>query len=498
MRKIISRIPPVYGIAALCSIAISLWIYLCRDVLNPDAICYLESAAVYQLAGLKAAFNLCSQARWPFYSVLIAWTHQFTHLSFENSAYLLDSFFSLVIVLTFVRLVAQMQAHKAMVALAAVTILVFNSFNGLRDYIIRDHGFWALWMLSVLCYFHFLKTRSWRAALVWSCCSIGAILFRVEGLVFYLLAPLFIWFYPALALKQRVQAFFRLTLPLLVFAVGWMLAQPGHIMMAPVGRLHYQVEHFFDLIISTLHRGMAGLRDSVFYPDRGEDFLWKYVQATLVWYVMGIISALGITYAFLIAYVWYKRLAKMDSALFFTLITYLVISVLITGVYYFEGLYLSKRYIMMLLLLLSLFVPLAMHDIFYVQKKQWLTWVIGILLVGTFIGGIVNFGFSKKYLFYAGSWLKNEVPAGEKIYSNDLLVVYYAQHYGHDFFQVWDQFMQTPILERNNWKKYQYVAMRVNHADADMSQKIAASVRQKPIKTFANRRGDQVMIFKVS
>src|SRR3990167_7645795 len=90
----------VYLTAASLSIILSCWAALRESVVNPDAICYLQSAAAMS-SGLKAAMHLCPQAMWPFYSMLIYGVVSITHLSWVTAAYFLNGFFSCISVLMF-------------------------------------------------------------------------------------------------------------------------------------------------------------------------------------------------------------------------------------------------------------------------------------------------------------------------------------------------------------------------------------------------------------
>src|SRR5690348_14111251 len=95
----------LYGFAILISILFSLWINSYETVINPDAICYLYSAKEVGRSGLHDAMQLCPQAKWPFYSILIFTMAKITHLSYTTSAFLLDGLFSALSVVMFIAIV---------------------------------------------------------------------------------------------------------------------------------------------------------------------------------------------------------------------------------------------------------------------------------------------------------------------------------------------------------------------------------------------------------
>ena len=112
----------IYFFAVLLSAFLSIWL-ACREVLiNPDAICYLQSAAVIGNGGLRKAMILCPQAQWPLYSVLIYFFSYFTHFSLTVSAYTLDGIFSALTVLTFLGLARQLGAKGRVVNLSKLFV----------------------------------------------------------------------------------------------------------------------------------------------------------------------------------------------------------------------------------------------------------------------------------------------------------------------------------------------------------------------------------------
>ncbi len=143
--------------------------------------------------------HLCDQSKWPFYSVLIYAIARLTHFSYLNSAFLLNGFFTLISVLTFINLVNQLSKNQRVVWLAAAVILLAQEFNAVRTDIVRDHGFWAFYLLSVLFLLKYFRQSelnffSWPFSFGWAICLIVATLFRVEGVIFLILMPFAVFF----------------------------------------------------------------------------------------------------------------------------------------------------------------------------------------------------------------------------------------------------------------------------------------------------------------
>src|SRR5688500_18465474 len=79
-----------------------------QTIINPDAICYLLSAKEVGHTGIKGAMHLCGQAQWPFYPILIYSFAKYFHLSYLSAACVLDGFFSLLTVSTFIFIVKEL------------------------------------------------------------------------------------------------------------------------------------------------------------------------------------------------------------------------------------------------------------------------------------------------------------------------------------------------------------------------------------------------------
>jgi hypothetical protein len=208
MRKLITLFGrndrQIYGVALLTSILLSFLICYRNLVINPDGICYLLSAQVIGSASIRDAMHFCPQAQWPFYSTLIYALVQISHLSFAASAHVLNGLFSLASVITFILIIKELGGDRRILWLAAGVILLNHQFNVLRVDIIRDHGFWAFYLISIYLLLKFFREPKWTTALAWNASLVIATLFRIEGAVFLLAMPFISWFHLSLDRKSVV------------------------------------------------------------------------------------------------------------------------------------------------------------------------------------------------------------------------------------------------------------------------------------------------------
>src|SRR3990167_7912644 len=219
----------LYCFAIIISILLSLSMNMSRPLVNPDAICYLSSAESMGEYGIKAAMQLCGQAKWPFYSMLIYGFVTMSHLSYVIAAYILDGFFSLFSVVMFILIVKKLGGSRRVLWLAAMVILLSHQFNNVREYIIRDHGFWAFYLTSLFLLLRYFQTPSYLGAFLWSLSLLIATLFRLEGLFFLVLLPFLSWGILSYSLRARAQHFLLLYFPLIaacLVLVAWIMIHP--------------------------------------------------------------------------------------------------------------------------------------------------------------------------------------------------------------------------------------------------------------------------------
>lgn len=497
--SVLPRKHTIYFVAAFLSLVLSYLATLRAAVINPDAICYVQSAAAMKM-GLSAAMQVCGQAKWPFFSTLIYGLSSATNLSYVSSAYLLDSFFSLLSVLSFISIARFIKDSPQVLWFAAIVILFAHEFNAVREYIIRDHGFWAFYLVSILCLLHYFKQYQLRYALGWSASLLVATLFRVEGMIFLLLIP-WISFLMDQPFKRRVFSFFQLNVLTILAGLIIGLAIIFHSQSNSIhhlGRLDevsFQVMHGLSEIVRKFNANVQILGDQILNQYARHDAKQVLVLLLIVWFCTSVLSNVSFIYAGLVIYAWTKRCMDTSRQNRLVLWSYLLINVLVTFIFLIENMFLSKRYLLALSLTLMMWVPFGLANLCNAWPKRRFLVVGLVALIFVFsIGGIVDLGYSKRYIRDAGHWLEENVPATASLYSNDEQLLYYSHHYGDDFFVKLKEFSKINIIADKAWNHYDYIAIRMNKRGVSIAELQALG---QPIQEFANKRGDKINIYKV-
>lgn len=493
----------LYGTAAVISLILSCWLSYHAAIVNPDAVCYLLSAQSIGELGLSGAMHLCVQAQWPFFPALIYAFVQVTHVSYAFAAYFLDAIFTMVSVLAFILIIKQVGGNKRVQWFAAAVILLSHEFNSVREYIIRDHGFWAGYLLSILFLLRCLEKPTWKTALAWSISLIVATLFRIEGAIFLLAMPFVVWLYPRYTLAQRAGIFCRLNLSLVVILVGlasWLLLNPQQTLdkLGRVAEVTNQFQQAFSLMAERYRAVSTALAQNVLPMESAKHAGFVLALLMVSWYVVSLIGNLSLVYAVLVVYAWTRRLGHFKQAALLVLFGYLLINLIVTSAFFAERLFLSKRYILAFSLVWMVWVPFALDDLW--QRRHVLSYRLGFAAAAFFIlissaGGIFDFGYSKTYVKEAGVWLAQHVPNNASLYANDYQLMYYSNHFGDQIFALEKTDNYPNNIAQGHWKQYDYIALRLAKQNDDKNALVLAEIKADPVQVFTNKRGDRVMIF---
>lgn len=465
--------------------------------MNPDGICYLQSASILMNQGIHAAREVCGQAAWPFYDILIAGMARFFHFSIIFSANSLNGFFSLLSVLFFVTIIRQLTPDKKIHWLGALTILIAHSFNVLRPDVIRDHGYWAFYLLSISLLLKFFseKTLTRRLLLsgLWSISLIFATLFRVEGALFLLFLPLSVFLNTQKNILQRTYYFLQLSyfMVCLVFILMiWWMIHPD-VSLGRLSEVRDQLLHGPIFIWSHFQITATALGRYVLSIYAVHDAPFILFDMLVAWYVVNVIGNLTIVFSAFILFAWIKKIThwKMDQRL--VIWSYVVINVAITFLFLVENMFLAKRYLIALSLTLMIWVPFALATLIKQwEKKRWLLFLLIFSLFFVSIGGIVQFGPNKKYIRQAGDWVQNHATAQEKIYSNNEQLLYYSGHF------VFAQESLENLFKNHHWQKYDWLALQVTPENMHLIKRILPF---QPIQIFYDhrRKKNRVWIYQL-
>lgn len=484
-------------VGMILSLLLSAWVDWNQQVINPDGICYLQSAQAYPGISLKAVTQLCAQAQWPLYSVLIQKVTQWTHWSYLTSAFVINGIFSALSVAFFILITLELGATGLTVWFALLTILFTHDLNSVRDSIIRDHGYWAFYLLSLYTLVRFWKKPSLRLALGWSSALLIATAFRIEGAIFLMLTPTMVLLQKQLSWRERFKQFFSLhAIALLGFSAA-VIAVCLHPEFASekwgrVAELIHQLMGAPQLALARFQQWRDALVQYVLPEEAGRDGQVILILTLITGYAYFVLESFGWVMVALVAYA--LRTVKLPQQA--PLWAYLFINFIITALFYAQRFFFSRRYLVAMTLVFLLWAPFALAKLWRDLPRRQLAYAALLLIVLSGTGPLLNRGVSKTYLRDAGNWLATNIPANANLYVDDYQVMYYSKHFANDIFARREAFRDPNLIAGENWRQYDYLALRLNHEiKANQNQPIKLPL---PIQVFCNERGDRIAIYRTS
>lgn len=227
------------SIAIACQV-----IYIQHGWINDDSVLYFEMARLFSLGEWKHGITLFN---WPFYPALISIVHRLTHLSIQTSAQILDVIFFAITTYSFISLIKLAGGNKTTIACGAFLLLSSPYIVGsVLPMLLRDQGFWAMFLASLVYFIQFYRHQKLSDALLWQVCAILAVLFRIEAITFLACLPFVLFQQHEFSAKQKITHFFKINF-ISIFAlfviIGTLTIVPS-VHLSDFGRLQEAVTIF--------------------------------------------------------------------------------------------------------------------------------------------------------------------------------------------------------------------------------------------------------------
>ncbi|MDG1454248.1 MAG: hypothetical protein P8Q17_07465 [Methylophilaceae bacterium] len=169
--------------------------------INPDSVLYLEAAKLIANGDFRGAYNIFG---WPFYAFCIGLVSKVTGFDTHLSAQFLNMVFFGIATASYLKII-QLAGGKNLTLFAGALLLFGNLYivGDVLEMLMRDQGFWAFYLASLVFFIRFYQQNKVLDALLWQVTAILAVLFRIEAITFLLLLPLIFVFDIQESYKQR-------------------------------------------------------------------------------------------------------------------------------------------------------------------------------------------------------------------------------------------------------------------------------------------------------
>ncbi|MEN8206884.1 MAG: hypothetical protein ABFS24_12850 [Pseudomonadota bacterium] len=496
--------------AVVLSLLISAWFAYTAGLINNDGIHYLSAARLIAAGDWAGACQMEVLRCWLLFPSLIATVGKLTGLGLESAAYLLGAVFSGLMVFAFLTLVRELGANRTTLVIAAFVILLHPFLNNARADVIRDHGYWALYLLMVLFFIRFWRDASWQHAFAWMAAAVAATLFRIEGIVFLLFLPLVLVadtsrrFAERLLRLLKAHAFTGLVMLMLL---AWWALDPAF-SAGNSGRLFEPVQRLAETR-EQLHTGLEIRAQVMGEQVLGSELdhyalsaLWAGLLMIIVYKVINTLSPL---YALLFFFRQLRAHFSPPAGVVPVIAWLVVLNLSILLVEVLTRFTLSGRFAVPLALTLMLIVPFLLEAMYSRWQagalRGWQRWLALPLVLAALlfmaVDGFYSSGSGRHdYLRDAGYWLRDRVDSTTRVFSNNARVIHYS---GQDSKRdKWVNDKRTSrMLKRGSWRKYDYIAIQVDGDDKSLRDK-AVKALGMPVMEFSNSYQDSVLVFETA
>lgn len=195
--------------------------YIQHGWINDDSVLYFEMARLFSMGEWKQGVALFS---WPLYPVLISFIQRLTQFEIQTSAQILNVLFFGVTTYSFISLIRLAGGNKTTIICGGLLLLSSSYIVGdVLPMLMRDQGFWAAFLTSLVYFIRFYRDKKMSDALLWQICAIVAVLFRIEAITYLACLPFVLLIQREFTMKQRLAHFFQINL-LPIFALVAMLS----------------------------------------------------------------------------------------------------------------------------------------------------------------------------------------------------------------------------------------------------------------------------------
>ena len=493
--------------AVLVSLALSAWLIATGDVINNDGMLYLGAAeriAQGDWAGARALYG------WLFYPWIIAVVSGITPFGLAASAHLVDAAMAGLMVYAFISIVRELGGDRKVELIAACVILLHPYLNDSRAEILRDHGYWALYLLATLHFLRCYRHPSWPNALTWASLMALATLFRIEGCVILLALPFLLLLKRSEPAAGRLRAFGRanaLNVLALAMVAVWAAVEPDFTdqagrLLDPVRKL----EHLLASIGEGFQTKSQSLHDAVLNGYTDQYAVPALLAVMVLILADNFIRTLSPLYVVLPAFRSFRTRLTFPRGVPMILASLCGLHLLSALAFLMPHYYISSRHVVAASLTLLLTIPFVLASVHdrWIQRghggrfRRWPYPFIAAALAFMAADGLLSIGgTSKRYIREAGAWLQQNVSPDTRLYSNHRKVLFYG---GRAL--IFDGPPKAPLaatwISEQAWRRYDYVALWARGEPGNDSETLAEVSELDLVASFANDEGDQVLIFSVA
>lgn len=469
--------------------------------ITDDSVLYLEMARLFTQGEWEAGLALYN---WPFYPAIIAGLHQLTGLDLQTSAQCLAILFFGLTIYGFATLITLCGGGRLAVACGTLILLSSTYIVGdILPMLIRDHGFWAFFILGLVYFIRFYQTGELQMAMLWQITIITATLFRIEAVTFLVLLPLSLLNkHPDNTLMKLSRLLHAYLLVIGIAVLLFLMSQTETINQAGIGRL--------TELISTETYARLGetfsTRSELMASQVLGGFLEEYATVSLLLSLLLIIvvktvGTSGLITIALVVNAFREKFRGLSSTARAVLPWASGIALLNMFFILMKEFILSGRYVISLSLILMTVASISLSNLFSSwpetsksdQTRKNIAIGLLILLVLGMSANLLPVKAGHNYEQEAVSWIKQQTSPSDKVFYVSPRARYFAgEPYKGRGVDYWSQV--TKAISDHSIHDYDYLAINISHHHDPQAELMQQLSDYRLVKVFEGVKGKKKML----
>ena len=442
--------------------------------INPDSVLYLEAAKLIVAGNFRGAYEIFN---WPFYALCIGMVSKLTTFNVHLSAQLLNMVFFGITTASFLKII-QLSGGKNLAIFAGALLLFGNLYivGDVLEMLMRDEGFWAFYLTSMIFFIRFYQKQKILDALLWQLTATLAVLFRIEAITFLLFLPLTFIFDQNLNYKQRVTNLIK-TYSISIIALSVIFIAINTIdslSMKNLGRL----QEVFSMNLWTIFSENLMEKSTIMSEQVLGSYLDEFAIAGLLMtfaYVIIVknITTLGLISIALVGMHCKNKFNQINSKVKRVLAAASIIALLNMALIITKVFVLSSRYVVALTLILLIVSALYLGYLFKElteNNQKSATSVIAIIIMTvmclSIIANVLPKGAGYNYTQNAITWIKNH-PDNPSVFYESSRMRYYA---GEPYIKSGVDSLESVKTNADSKPQYDYLVIAFGKRPEDKKQ----------------------------
>lgn len=444
--------------------------YIQHGSINNDAILYLEAAKLFSEGEWSKALGMFN---WPLYSILIAAVHTITSLEIHTSAQTISILNFTIATASFLKIIQQAGGDNRTMLTGA--LVLFSSQYIVGDalgMLLRDQGFWAFFLTSLVFFIRYYQSHLIKDALLWQITAMVAMLFRIEAITYLAGLPVLFLLIKEYPFTVRIKLFFKAHILNIVLGLSLIIAAIySGIDIESFGRLNEVFStNLYHELTQTLYK-RAEIMASQVLGNYLEEFAMQGILLTFIFVIIAkVISATGWLTTGLALLSISTKTAPLKPEVPQILNGVMIIATINMSLIITKVFVLSGRYVVALSWVLMIFAAFYLayllryltSDKKQDQLKKWLAVLVLSIMVLSTVKNVLPKKAGYNYEQDAISWIKENNPKNLPVFYETPRLRYYADapYIGLGDTLNWESFQE--MVSTRKIQEFEFLLITIN------------------------------------